>query len=130
MQAVLAAVADPTRQQILHMIWDEERSAGDIAEHLPVTFGAVSQHLAVLRNAGVVQVRRDGRQRFYVADRAALGPLAPILETMWGEQLRKLKALSEERERTIRAGGTNKTIKATKATKASKPRKARKTSHE
>ena len=127
MQAVLAAVADPTRQQILHMIWDEERSAGEIAGRLPVTFGAVSQHLAVLRNAGVVQVRRDGRQRFYAADRAALGPLAPILETMWGEQLRTLKALSEEHERSIRAGGTNKTIKATKA---SKPRKARKTSHE
>ena len=124
MQAVLAAVADPTRQQILHMIWDEERSAGDIAGRLPVTFGAVSQHLAVLRSAGVVQVRRDGRQRFYVADRAALGPLAPILETMWGEQLRKLKALSEEHERSIRAGGTHKTIKATK------PRKARKKSHE
>ena len=127
MQAVLAAVADPTRQQILHMIWDEERSAGDIAGRLPVTFGAVSQHLAVLRNAGVVQVRRDGRQRFYAADRAALGPLAPILESMWGEQLRKLKALSEEHERSIRAGGRHQTIKATKA---SKPRKARKKSHE
>jgi DNA-binding transcriptional ArsR family regulator len=127
MQAVLAAVADPTRQQILHMIWDEERSAGDIAGHLPVTFGAVSQHLAVLRNAGVVQVRRDGRQRFYVADRTALGPLAAILETMWGEQLHKLKALSEQRERSIRAGVTNKAIKATKA---SRPRKARKESHE
>src|SRR5687767_11460695 len=130
MQAVLAAVADPTRQQILHMIWDEERSAGDIAGRLPVTFGAVSQHLAVLRNAGVVQVRRDGRQRFYAADRAALGPLAPILETMWGEQLRKLKALSEGRERSIRTAGTIKTIKTIKATKASRPRKARKTSHE
>jgi DNA-binding transcriptional ArsR family regulator len=127
MQAVLAAVADPTRQQILQMIWDEERSAGDIAGRLPVTFGAVSQHLAVLRNAGVVQVRRDGRQRFYAADRAALGPLAPILESMWGEQLRKLKALSEEHERSIRTSGTNKTIKATKA---SRPRKARKKSHE
>jgi DNA-binding transcriptional ArsR family regulator len=127
MQAVLAAVADPTRQRILHMIWDEERSAGDIAGHLPVTFGAVSQHLAVLRNAGVVRVRPDGRQRFYAADRAALGPLAAILETMWGEQLRKLKALSEQRERSIGAGVTNKTMKATKA---SKPRKARKKSHE
>jgi DNA-binding transcriptional ArsR family regulator len=127
MQAVLAAVADPTRQQILHMIWDEERSAGDIAGRLPVTFGAVSQHLAVLRNAGIVQVRRDGRQRFYAADRAALGPLAPILETMWGQQLRKLKALSEEHERSIRAGGTNKTIKVTRA---GRPRKARKKSHE
>lgn len=124
MQAVLEAVADPTRQQILHIIWEEERSAGDIAGHLPVTFGAVSQHLAVLRNAGVVQVRRDGRQRFYVADRAALGPLVAILETMWGEQLRKLKALSEERELSIRARVTNKAIKA------NKPRKARKKSHE
>ena len=111
MQAALAAVADPTRQEILHIIWHEERSAGDIASQLPVTFGAVSQHLAVLRDAGIVQVRREGRQRFYPADRAALGPLAAILEMMWHDQLRKLKTLSEQHERASSARRPAKTTR-------------------
>jgi DNA-binding transcriptional ArsR family regulator len=102
MQTVLQAVADPMRQEILHIIWHEEKSAGEIASQLPVTFGAVSQHLAILREAGAVQVRAAGRQRFYRVDKEALGPVAAMLEQMWHGQLRKLKALSEEAERTSR----------------------------
>src|SRR5690349_20947896 len=102
MQAMLAAVADPTRQDILHIIWNEEQSAGAIAGQLPVTFGAVSQHLAVLRTAGAVRMRQEGRQRFYLADKAALGPLAAILESMWHGQLRQLKAVSEQAEKRRR----------------------------
>ncbi|HTJ37185.1 MAG TPA: metalloregulator ArsR/SmtB family transcription factor, partial [Dactylosporangium sp.] len=70
----LHAVAEPRRREILRLVWDAERSAGDVAAHFDVTFGAVSQHLAVLRKAGLVSVRKDGNRRLYRADRAALGP--------------------------------------------------------
>ena len=95
----LHAVAEPRRREILRLVWDAERSAGDVAAHFDVTFGAVSQHLAVLRKAGLVSVRRDGNRRLYRADRAALGPLAAWLESMWTAELDTLAALAEQAER-------------------------------
>ena len=95
----LHAVAEPRRREILRLVWDAERSAGDVAAHFDVTFGAVSQHLAVLRNAGLVSVRKDGNRRLYRADRAALGPLAAWLESMWTAELDTLAALAEQVER-------------------------------
>jgi DNA-binding transcriptional ArsR family regulator len=65
-------------------------SAGEIAGRFDVTFGAVSQHLGVLRNAGFVTSRRDGNRRLYRADRARLGPLANALEAIWTETLDRL----------------------------------------
>jgi DNA-binding transcriptional ArsR family regulator len=99
---MLAVVAEPRRREILRLVWDRERSAGDIASRMDVTFGAVSQHLARLRAAGCVQVRRDGRQRFYRADRDALGPIATMLEAFWGERLQRLAKLAESEERRRR----------------------------
>jgi DNA-binding transcriptional ArsR family regulator len=95
----LHAVAEPRRREILRLVWDAERSAGDVAAHFDVTFGAVSQHLAVLRKAGLVSVRKDGNRRLYRADRAALGPLAVWLESMWSAELDTLAALAEQVER-------------------------------
>jgi DNA-binding transcriptional ArsR family regulator len=95
----LHAVAEPRRREILRLVWDAERSAGDVAAHFDVTFGAVSQHLAVLREAGLVSVRKDGNRRLYRADRAALGPLAAWLESMWTAELDTLAALAEQVER-------------------------------
>jgi DNA-binding transcriptional ArsR family regulator len=95
----LHAVAEPRRREILRLVWDAERSAGDVAAHFDVTFGAVSQHLAVLRKAGLVSVRKDGNRRLYRADRAALGPLAAWLESMWTAELDTLAALAEQVER-------------------------------
>jgi DNA-binding transcriptional ArsR family regulator len=95
----LHAVAEPRRREILRLVWDAERSAGDVAAHFDVTFGAVSQHLAVLRKAGLVNVRKDGNRRLYRADRAALGPLAAWLESMWSAELDTLAALAEQVER-------------------------------
>ena len=77
-------------------MWDGELAAGDIAARFDVSFPAVSQHLAVLREAGFVSVRRDGRTRLYRADRESLGPLRPMLEKMWGESLDRLVSLIEE----------------------------------
>jgi DNA-binding transcriptional ArsR family regulator len=95
---ILRVVAKPTHQKILFLVWNKERSAGEIAHHFPVTFGAVSQHLALLREADLVQVRKDGRQRFYRANRQALGPLAAYLEGIWRAHLDELRVLAEAAE--------------------------------
>jgi DNA-binding transcriptional ArsR family regulator len=92
----LRIVAEPRRRQILRLVWDRELAAGDIAARFDVSFPAVSQHLGVLRDAGFVSVRREGRIRFYKADRQALGPLRPMLEKMWNDKLDRLAALIEE----------------------------------
>jgi len=99
--AALAAVsllAEPRRSEILRLVWRRERAAGDIAARMPVTFGAVSQHLRVLREAGLVVVRKDGRRRLYRARPEALGPFAAALEAMWTEGLGRLRELAEEEE--------------------------------
>ncbi|WP_123968783.1 helix-turn-helix transcriptional regulator [Streptomyces sp. TLI_185] len=100
-------VAEPRRREILRLVWDEERSAGEIADRFDVTFGAVSQHLKVLRDAGLVTLRQDGKKRFYRADREALGPLAAYLQSMWADRLDTLAELSEAAERAERGEGTD-----------------------
>jgi DNA-binding transcriptional ArsR family regulator len=88
-------IAEPRRREILRLCWRAERSAGELADAFDVTFGAVSQHLKVLRDAGLVSVRRDGTRRFYLANRGALGPLAAYLEQQWAGQLDRLAELAE-----------------------------------
>src|SRR5688500_5304379 len=91
----LQVIGEPRRREILRLVWDGELSAGEIASRFDVTFGAVSQHLGVLRDAGFVRVRRAGNQRFYVADRTSLGPFATALEAMWSASLDRLAAAVE-----------------------------------
>lgn len=88
----LQAIAEPTRRRILGLVWDRELSASEIAEHFPSTFGAVSQHLSVLRQARLVTLRRDGNRRFYRADREAL-------EAMWRDTLQGLARTIEAHDR-------------------------------
>lgn len=94
----LQIVAEPKRRQILRMVWDTELSAGEIASQFDVTFGAVSQHLSILRDAGYVDVRPDGNRRLYRADKRALGPLRQTLEAMWASTLDDLARAVEEGE--------------------------------
>jgi len=94
----LKVVAEPRRREILRLVWADELPAGAIAARFDVSFAAVSQHLGVLRDAGFVSVRRDGRARYYKADRRALGPLRPLLEKMWGDSLDRLVSLIEEED--------------------------------
>lgn len=91
----LQVVGEPRRREILRLVWDRELPAGEIAARFDVTFGAVSQHLGVLRDAGFVTVRSAGNQRFYRADRDALGPLAQALEAMWSSALDRLAEAAE-----------------------------------
>ena len=94
--AVLAAIASPRRQEILRLIWRDELAAGQIAAAMPdVTFGAVSLQLRALQNAGLVVCRRDQRNRFYRANRQALGPLGSSLERVWTSALWRLKLAAE-----------------------------------
>lgn len=82
----------------MRLVWDEERSAGDIASHFSISWPAVSQNLGRLRSAGLLAERRDGTRRYYSADRTALRPLEGYLEQMWGTQLDKLQeAIETER---------------------------------
>jgi DNA-binding transcriptional ArsR family regulator len=94
--ALLHAVAAPRRQHIVRLLWSTERTAGDIAAAFPdITFGAVSQHLRVLHDMGVVQQRRHGKQRIYALRRESLGTLAAFFETQWRSDLERLKTLAE-----------------------------------
>jgi DNA-binding transcriptional ArsR family regulator len=94
----LQIIAEPTRREILGLIWDRELAAGEIAERFDVTFGAVSQHLGVLRDAGMVTVRKEGTRRMYTADRDVLAPYRAILEQMWSNTLQRLADAIEAEE--------------------------------
>jgi DNA-binding transcriptional ArsR family regulator len=89
-------VSEPHRREILRLVWTDELAAGDIAARFDLTFGAISQHLGVLRDAGFVRMRRAGNQRFYRADRERLGPLAKALEAMWSDALDRLAEAVED----------------------------------
>lgn len=108
MDRVLHALSAPRRREILGLVRSGERSAGEIHRALGgVTFGAVSQHLGVLEQAGLVRSRREGRGRFYAVRREALVPLREWLDGMWDEALGRLKSLAEgESPRRRRAGRT------------------------
>lgn len=95
---LLQVIAEPRRRQILAMIWDRELPVADIASGFDLTLGAVSQHLAILRQHDLVTVRKDGNRRFYHADRDVLAPFRGILETMWEGRLEDL-ATEVERSR-------------------------------
>ena len=95
----LQLVAEPRRQEILRHVWREELPVGELVERLDLTYAGVSRHLSLLRDAGFVTVRRDGKQRFYRADHGGLGPLKQFLEAFWADQLDRLAALAEEVER-------------------------------
>ena len=91
MQALLKAISNPRRREILRLVWDRELSAGQIAARFDVSWPAVSQNLNVLRRAGLLSERRDGARRLYRADREALGPLEVVLRDMWEQDLDRLK---------------------------------------
>jgi len=96
MNANLAVAAAPRRREILRLVWDRERAAGEIAAEMrDVTFGAVSQHLALLVREGLVSRRAEGRRRFYAARKAALEPLRTWLESSWDDALARLKTRAE-----------------------------------
>src|SRR5476651_1587588 len=99
METALKAIAEPRRRQILRLVRDEELSAGEIASHFEVTRPAVSQHLTVLKEAGLVDERRNGTRRLYRARPEGLADVKAFLEQFWGERLEALKREAEREER-------------------------------
>jgi DNA-binding transcriptional ArsR family regulator len=96
---VLNALGAPRRREILRLVWNGERSAGDVHRALgDVTFGAVSQQLRHLTDSGLLTARREGRQRFYCARKEALGPFRDWLEKMWEDALYRLRLRAELEE--------------------------------
>ena len=100
MDAVLQAIAEPNRRQIMRLVQDAELSAGEIAWHFPLTRPAVSQHLQVLVSAGLVTMRREGTRRLYRSRPEGLAELRDYLEGFWTDRLRDLKEVAETEERS------------------------------
>jgi len=98
MEAALKAIAAPRRRQILSLVRAEELSAGEIAAQFDVTRPAVSQHLNVLKEAGLVSERRNGTRRLYRARPEGLAQLKAFLEEFWDERLDALKREAEHEE--------------------------------
>jgi DNA-binding transcriptional ArsR family regulator len=97
--AAFTALAEPRRRAMLMLVRDEPRSVGEIAEHFDITQQAVSQHLGVLRDAGLVAVRPEGQRRLYVVRPEGLELIDAFLADLWPERLGRLKrALEEEND--------------------------------
>jgi DNA-binding transcriptional ArsR family regulator len=90
-----ALITDSRRRQILSLVWDRELAAGEIASHFDITFGAVSQQLKLLREAGLVDMRKDGNHRRYRVNEEGIAPYRAVLEAMWATALDNLAAAVE-----------------------------------
>jgi DNA-binding transcriptional ArsR family regulator len=93
-----SAVADPTRRTILELVAARPRAVGELAELLPVTRPAVSQHLKLLKTAGLVLDRAEGTRRIYRADPSGLEHLRTQLDRFWNQALASFKQLVEQTE--------------------------------
>jgi DNA-binding transcriptional ArsR family regulator len=100
MEAVLRAIAEPRRRKILQLISSRELSAGEIASRFEVTRPAISQHLTVLKRAGLICERREGTRRIYRAHPDGLTELRGFLDEFWTDGLDRLKAAAEHAEQT------------------------------
>jgi DNA-binding transcriptional ArsR family regulator len=96
---VFAALAEPRRRAILSLVRDEPRSVNDIAAHFDVTQQAVSQHLHVLKDAGLVEVQADGPRRLYMIRREGLEDVERFLAELWPVSLARLKSTIEKKKR-------------------------------
>jgi DNA-binding transcriptional ArsR family regulator len=93
--AVLRALADPHRRRILRLVQHAELPAGQIAASFTLTQQAVSQHLRVLKQAGLLTERREGARRLYQMQPESLQPVRDMLEELWPEALKRLKQAVE-----------------------------------
>jgi len=96
-ERILRALAEPNRQAILRLVRDRPHSVGEIQDHFRISQQAVSQHLQVLAEAGLVEARADGRRRLYVIDQKGLEALDAFLAQLWPVGLRRLKSAIEDK---------------------------------
>ena len=98
--AKIRALSNETRFEIVRLVRDREMDAATVARHFKTTRPAVSQHLSVLREAGLLDERRVGAKRLYVARVEAFDELVEFIEGFWGPRLRRLKHAAEAAERS------------------------------
>ena len=104
----LRAIVEPRRREILRLVQSSELSAGEIASHFTVTRPAISQHLRILQEADLVDVRDEGTRRYYRARPEGLADLRRWLDEFWGDSLQRLK-LEVEQEQWRNQGRTRNT---------------------
>ena len=95
----IGALGDPTRRAIFERLRGGPRAVGELARDLPVSRPAVSQHLRVLKDAGLVNERRDGTRRLYAVDTAAVAGLRDYFDGFWNDALASFRAAAEAEER-------------------------------
>lgn len=98
MEAALRAIAEPRRRRILELVRERELSAGEIASQFEITRPAISQHLGVLKEAGLVDERRNGTRRLYRARPQGLAELKTFLDAFWDAKLESLQREAEREE--------------------------------
>ena len=91
----LKAIAEPRRRAILRLVADDELAAGEIAAAFDITRTAISQHLTVLKNAGLLSERREGTRRLYRARAEGLDGLREFLNDMWAASLDAARQIAE-----------------------------------
>lgn len=96
----IRAIAAPRRREILILVRNRELTAGEIAARFDVTRPAVSQHLTVLKEAGLLRERRQGTRRLYRARPEGLAGLRDYLQRFWSDGLDRLKGEAEREERS------------------------------
>jgi DNA-binding transcriptional ArsR family regulator len=101
-EAAIKALAEPNRVAILRLTRDQPRSVGDIAAHFDISLQAVSQHLQVLKEAGLVSETRDGARRLYAVEPDGLEAVREFIEDLWPARLGRLKRLAETKARSRR----------------------------
>ncbi len=99
MDLALKAIAEPRRRAILRLVRDDELSSGEIASHFDVSGPAISQHLTVLKAAGLVSERRDGTRRLYRVRAEGMAEVRRFVEDFWDDGLSRLRDVAEADQR-------------------------------
>jgi DNA-binding transcriptional ArsR family regulator len=98
-EKVIHAIAEPRRREILNLVKDRELTSSAIASHFEISAPAISQHLKVLEESGVVVVRRAGTKRYYSIRREGFAEIKQYIDRFWDDSLLLLKEAAEEEER-------------------------------
>jgi DNA-binding transcriptional ArsR family regulator len=96
LEDAIRALAHPGRRAMLRLVWDEERPATELADAAGLSRSAASQHLKLLRDAGLITVRADATRRLYRADLNRVNQVASFLDDFWAAPLDRLKAAAEK----------------------------------
>jgi DNA-binding transcriptional ArsR family regulator len=105
LHGVLKALGEPQRMAILRLVHEQELPAGEIAHQFKTTRQAISQHLRLLTDVGLLEQRREGTKRLYRVHKQAFGELHTFLEVFWANRLSVLKRQVETRKGAKRGGG-------------------------